>query len=31
MALASYSMDDDEVWTLDHEGRRYLIQNKLIS
>jgi ribosomal protein S25 len=31
MVLASYSMDDDEVWTLDHEGRRYLVRNNLIT
>jgi len=31
MALASYSMGDSEEWTLGHEGRRYLIENGLIS
>ena len=31
MALASYSMGDSEEWTLGHEGRRYLIENDLIS
>jgi len=31
MVAASYSMGGDTEWTLDHEGRRYLIQNKLIS
>lgn len=31
MALASYSMGESEEWTLGHEGRRYLIENGLIS
>jgi len=31
MVAASYSMGEDTEWTLDHEGRRYLIQNNLIS
>lgn len=31
MVCASYSMVDAAEWSLDHEGRRYLIKNKLIS
>ena len=31
MALVSDSMGDSSEWTLGHEGRRYLIKNKLIS
>ncbi|MDD2310444.1 MAG: hypothetical protein PHH91_12755 [Desulfuromonadaceae bacterium] len=31
MVSASYSYVDDSEWSLDHEGRRYLIKNGLIS